>query len=154
MQADPAPTRLFLARDPYAWIDPADAIFVVSCREALALSRRAWEACHAERMTLLVREGKLKCELETAGLYTEAHERLDAMARESIARAEAAEARLSQAARESLIYDALWELVAALAQHPTLKLRGRLADALEAGRKAALAEHSRRAAEAADAPPA
>lgn len=35
--------------DPYVWIDPADAVFVASCREALAIERKAYAAADAER---------------------------------------------------------------------------------------------------------
>lgn len=41
--------------DPYVWIDPMDAVFVTSCREALKIERAAWEKVHAERTELLKR---------------------------------------------------------------------------------------------------
>lgn len=36
----------------FVWHDPADAAFVGSCRDALKIERKAWEACHAERLKL------------------------------------------------------------------------------------------------------
>lgn len=38
--------------DPYLWVDPADAVFVTACREALAIERRAYRAADAERRAL------------------------------------------------------------------------------------------------------
>lgn len=39
-------------QDPYVWIDPADAIFVASCREALKMERAAYARADAERRGL------------------------------------------------------------------------------------------------------
>lgn len=38
--------------DPYVWIDPADAVFVVASREALKIERGAYAAADAERRQL------------------------------------------------------------------------------------------------------
>lgn len=46
--------------DPYVWIDPADAVFVQSCRDAMKIERLAWERCNAERMALRKRVRELE----------------------------------------------------------------------------------------------
>lgn len=46
-------------RDHFQWIDPADAIFVTACREALKIERAAYAAADAERRVLWARlEGR------------------------------------------------------------------------------------------------
>lgn len=49
--------------DPYVWLDPADAIFVASCREALKIERAAWEAADADRRRLHARVAELEAAL-------------------------------------------------------------------------------------------
>lgn len=38
--------------DPYAWLDPADAVFAATAREALKIERAAYAAADAERRQL------------------------------------------------------------------------------------------------------
>lgn len=45
---------------PYVWLDPADAIFVSSCRDALKIERRAYEAADAERRALRAENAELR----------------------------------------------------------------------------------------------
>ena len=48
---------------PYVWLDPADAVFVSSCRDALKIERRAYEAADAERRALRAENINLRREI-------------------------------------------------------------------------------------------